>query len=96
MLSAFHYNICLYHPLCCCAKIHNSTYVCTFYVGLVGKLESSFKVPQSDIELWWPNEYGKQTMYLLNLQFTGEAEVSTKLTQVAFRCQVKVDITFVN
>ena len=57
-------------------------------IGTNGKVENSFKLSQSVVETWWPNEYGKQSMYLLNVEFTGSHEISTKLTQVAFRCQM--------
>ena len=57
-------------------------------IGTNGKVENSFKLSQSAVETWWPNEYGKQSMYLLNVEFTGSTEISTKVTQVAFRCQM--------
>ena len=63
-------------------------YVMYVIVGTNGILENSFKLSQSAVETWWPNEYGKQSMYLLNVEFTGSHEISTKLTQVAFRCQM--------
>lgn len=50
------------------------------YVGF-GSYLGSYEVGESQVELWWPNEYGEQTLYLLTLELPN----SRRLTQVAFR-----------
>ena len=33
----------------------------------------NFTIPASDIDLWWPNGYGKQILYRLKLEYADES-----------------------
>ncbi|KAL3837189.1 hypothetical protein ACJMK2_022560 [Sinanodonta woodiana] len=51
-------------------------------------LTFTIKIPPSQgIKLWWPNEYGEQSLYNLNVAFTSKdgAEVSNKKIRFGFR-----------
>ena len=47
-----------------------------------GKYEGNFKVNADEVDLWWPNEYGDQTLYSLSLTYEDTTTV-TKL--IGFR-----------
>ena len=33
----------------------------------------NFTIPDSDIDLWWPNGYGEQILYRLKLEYADES-----------------------
>lgn len=43
--------------------------------------------PQKSVKLWWPNEYGDQPLYNLNVAFFsgGTSETSSKSVRIGFR-----------
>ncbi|XP_046381203.2 beta-mannosidase-like isoform X2 [Haliotis rufescens] len=46
----------------------------------------SIRVPSSySIDRWWPNGYGSQPLYTINITFTSNSEVSSKQRRVGFR-----------
>ncbi|CAG9853943.1 unnamed protein product [Phyllotreta striolata] len=50
------------------------------------KANSIFTVPKTTVETWWPNGYGKQTLYKLQATFTNnQGETNSKTVRVGFR-----------
>ena len=47
-----------------------------------GKFLFTLEVAESEVEVWWPNEYGKQTTYLLELEYPSSPSL---VKQVGFR-----------
>ena len=47
-----------------------------------GKFLFTLEVAESEVEVWWPNEYGKQTTYLLELEYPSSPSL---IKQVGFR-----------
>ena len=59
-----------------------------------GVARVSLEVPFSQVELWWPNGYGPQTLYQMTVSFTPYGgEESRVEQQVAFRCISSTDIS---
>ena len=58
--------------------INNSFGLCKTSVTIKG-------LKNSDISLWWPNEYGDQTLYDLKVKFTVDNESTEKTIKVGFR-----------
>ncbi|XP_026688283.1 beta-mannosidase-like, partial [Diaphorina citri] len=42
-------------------------------------------VPASEVELWWPNGYGEQPLYNLQITLASGVEMSTKSIKIGFR-----------
>ena len=60
----------------------------------VGGAMLFLNVPNENVELWWPNEYGNQTLYDFSAKFTAsrptsvasnDLETTEKSVRVAFR-----------
>ena len=48
--------------------------------------EIEFEVERDNVELWWPNGYGSQKLYELNVESTTGGEISSRLhRKVGFR-----------
>ena len=52
-----------------------------------GKFRFTLEVAESEVEVWWPNEYGKQTTYFLELEYPN----SRLVKQVGFRYSISHD-----
>ncbi|KAL1453338.1 hypothetical protein WDU94_007482, partial [Cyamophila willieti] len=65
--------------------------------GKQGEVEvvSRLVVPVSEVELWWPNGYGEQPLYQLEVTLASGVELSTKTVKIGFRTLELVQ-TFVN
>ena len=52
-----------------------------------GEAESSVKLsfPKEEVQLWWPNELGNQTLYKLNVTFEAGPDVTEAIKMVGFR-----------
>ncbi|KAI5728246.1 hypothetical protein M8J77_013520 [Diaphorina citri] len=52
-----------------------------------GEIEvvSTLMVPASEVELWWPNGYGEQPLYNLQITLASGVEMSTKSIKIGFR-----------
>uniref|UniRef100_A0A8D9A481 beta-mannosidase n=1 Tax=Cacopsylla melanoneura TaxID=428564 RepID=A0A8D9A481_9HEMI len=71
--------------------LNNRTLLVDTLVDLVAgkggevEVESRLAVPASDVNLWWPNGYGEQPLYQLEVTLASGVELSTKTVKIGFK-----------